>query len=161
MQTDRSLDARERRPRDPGQVRAAVPVAARRPLKLGPIISPLVAMVLAAVSVFPVIYMFSASLMQPSQIFSVPLQLIPNPPRPANFVDIFSQFNIGHYLFNSVLVAVCVVILNLFFCSLTGYSLAKFRYPGRSIVFGFILSTMMIPFNVILVPLYVVIRNRV
>jgi multiple sugar transport system permease protein len=120
---------------------------------------PAIGVVLGIVSVFPVLYMFSASLMQPSQIFSVPLQLVPQPPRPQNFVDIFAQFNIGHYLRNSLLFTSCVVLLNLFFCSLTGYSLAKFRFPGRRVIFLFILSTMMVPFNVIIVPLYAVVRS--
>jgi multiple sugar transport system permease protein len=120
---------------------------------------PAIGLVLAIVSVFPVLYMFSASLMQPSQIFSMPLQLVPQPPRPQNFVDIFAQFNIGHYLRNSLLFTSCVVLLNLLFCSLTGYSLAKFRFPGRRVIFLFILSTMMVPFNVIVVPLYAVVRS--
>jgi multiple sugar transport system permease protein len=120
---------------------------------------PAIGLVLAIVSAFPVLYMFSASLMQPSQIFSMPLQLVPQPPRPQNFVDIFAQFNIGHYLRNSLLFTSCVVLLNLLFCSLTGYSLAKFRFPGRRVIFLFILSTMMVPFNVIVVPLYAVVRS--
>ena len=139
-------------------------LAAARPavhirIKTTDIAFPAIGLVLAIVSVFPVLYMFSASLMQPSQIFSVPLQLVPQPPRPQNFVDIFAQFNIGHYLRNSLLFTSCVVLLNLFFCSLTGYSLAKFRFPGRRVIFLFILSTMMVPFNVIVVPLYAVVRS--
>ena len=147
MQTDRSLVAT--RP-------AARP---RAHVKMTDVLFPLIGLVLGLVAVFPVVYMFSASLMQPNQIFSVPLQLVPQPPRPQNFVDIFAQFNIGHYLRNSLLFTSCVVLLNLFFCSLTGYSLAKFRFPGRRVIFLFILSTMMVPFNVIVVPLYAVVRS--
>jgi multiple sugar transport system permease protein len=138
---------------------AAARPAAHIHIKTTDIAFPAIGLVLAIVSVFPVLYMFSASLMQPSQIFSVPLQLVPQPPRPQNFVDIFAQFNIGHYLRNSLLFTSCVVLLNLFFCSLTGYSLAKFRFPGRRVIFLFILSTMMVPFNVIVVPLYAVVRS--
>lgn len=128
-------------------------------LSLRPALFLVVSLVIAAVSIAPVAYLFSASLMQPSQIFSVPLQLVPHPPRLQNFVDIFVHYNIGHYLFNSSIVAFCVVSLNLLFCSLTGYSLAKFRYPGRELIFVFILATMMVPFNVIVVPLYTVVRS--
>ena len=147
MQTDRSLVAT--RP-------AARP---RAHVKMTDVLFPLIGLVLGIVAVFPVVYMFSASLMQPNQVFSVPLQLVPQPPRPQNFVDIFAQFNIGHYLRNSLLFTSCVVLLNLFFCSLTGYSLAKFRFPGRRVMFLVILSTMMVPFNVIVVPLYAVVRS--
>jgi ABC-type glycerol-3-phosphate transport system permease component len=132
-----------------------------KPQRIKPkqVILPIVALAFALLNIVPVAYLFSASLMQPTQIFTVPLQLVPNPPRPQNFADVFQQFSIGHYLWNSIWVASVVVLLNLFFCSLTGYSLAKFNYPGRSVIFMFILCTMMIPFNVIVVPLYVVMRN--
>ena len=123
------------------------------------VVLPIVALAFALANIIPVLYLFSASLMQSSQILTIPLQFVPSPPRPQNFSDVFQQFNIGHYLFNSVWVACTVVLLNLFFCSLTGYSLAKFSYPGRSVIFFIILCTMMIPFNVIIVPLYVVMRN--
>lgn len=141
--------------------RGAAPwtIRARRHPRVRAIVLPLTALALGVVSVFPVVYLFSAALMQPSQIFSLPLQLLPQPPRPQNFVDVFTQFNIGHYLGNSVLVSGSVVVLNLMFCSLTGYSLAKFRFPGRACLFWFILATMMIPFNVISVPLYAVVRS--
>ena len=138
---------------------ASIRAPMRRRSTVSAFVYPLIGVIVATVSVFPVLYLFSAAFMQPDQIFSTPLQLVPRPPRPQNFVDIFSQFNIGHYLLNSVMVTTSVVVLNLFFCSITGYSLAKFRFPGRNIIFLFILSTMMIPFNVIIVPLYVVIRN--
>jgi ABC-type glycerol-3-phosphate transport system permease component len=131
----------------------------RHRIKPKQVILPIVALAFALANLVPVLYLFSASFMQPTQIFTIPLQLIPNPPRPQNFADVFQQFSIGHYLWNSVWVASTVVLLNLFFCSLTGYSLAKFNYPGRSLIFMFILCTMMIPFNVIVVPLYVVMRN--
>src|SRR5207248_7303336 len=150
MQIDHGLEA--------PNVSLAPPVSRRR-VRMAPFLVPLVGLALAVVAVFPVLYMFSASLMQPDQVGSTPLQLLPHPVRWRNFGDIFSQFNIGHYLVNSVFVAACVVLLNLFFFSLTGYSLAKFRFPGQELMFGLILATIIIPFNVIIVPLYVVIRS--
>ena len=159
MHTDHGLDARILTPSQQRRRGRATPPMARSRPKPRRIIAPVVALALALVSVFPVIYLLSASFMQPEQIFSVSLQLVPHPPRPQNYADIFSQFNIGHYLLNSVLVTSTVMLLNLFFCSLTGYSLAKFRFPGRKAILWFILSTMMIPFNVIVVPLYAVVRN--
>lgn len=158
MRTDQRLEAP---PAPPEHTRIAAP-SATRPwprLRARAVLLPAAALALGLVSVFPVLYLFAASLMQSNQIFNVPVQLIPQPPRPQNFVDIFTQFNIGHYLGNSVLVTSCVVFLNLLFCSLTGYSLAKFRFPGREILFWCILATLMIPFNVIIVPLYAVVRS--
>jgi multiple sugar transport system permease protein len=60
---------------------------------------------------------------------------------------------------NSIIVTGSVVLLNLVFCPLVGYSLAKFDYPGKNILFVFILSTIMVPFTAILVPLYLIVRS--
>ena len=51
------------------------------------------------------------------------------------------------------------MLLNVFFCTLSGYSLAKFRYPGKNLIFASIMGTIMVPFNVIVVPLYLIIRQ--
>src|SRR5207248_4890077 len=86
MQIDHGLEA--------PNVSLAPPVSRRR-VRMAPFLVPLVGLALAVVAVFPVLYMFSASLMQPEQVGSTPLQLLPHPVRWRNFGDIFSQFNIG------------------------------------------------------------------
>ena len=96
MQIDHGLAARRA---------SLAPPVARRRVRVATVLLPLVGLALAVVAVFPVLYMFSASLMQPEQVGSTPLQLLPHPVRWRNFGDIFSQFNIGHYLVNSVFVA--------------------------------------------------------
>lgn len=109
--------------------------------------------------VFPIAYMFSASLMSKQDIFSTPIRLVPASFQWSNYVEIFVRFNLHVYFLNSVLVVICVVAGNAFLSTMVGYSLSKFAYPGRTLVFYFILGTMMVPLTVIVIPLYVLVRS--
>jgi multiple sugar transport system permease protein len=111
----------------------------------------------ATVMIFPVIYMFSASLMSRQEIFSTPIKIFPEALRFSNYIEVFTRFNIHMYLNNSIIVAVSVIAISAFTSTLVGYSLAKFQFPGKQFVFYFIIATMMIPFTVIVIPLYLLI----
>ncbi len=107
----------------------------------------------------PILWMVSASFMTRSDVLSTPIHLLPPVWQPQNYLDVFIDFNIGLYFMNSVIVTGSIVLLNLLFCSMVGYSLAKFDYPGKTILFLFIMATVMIPFAVILIPLYLIVRS--
>lgn len=113
----------------------------------------------ALLMILPVLWMVSASFMTRSDVLSTPVHLIPPVWQPQNYQEVFTDFNLGRYLMNSVIVTGSVVLLNLFFCSLVGYSLAKFDYPGKNLIFMFIMATIMVPFTVILIPLYLIVRS--
>ena len=113
----------------------------------------------AIIFLTPILWMLSASFMQRTDITASPTNILPPSWRVENYTEIFTLFNFGRFLLNSILVTASIVFLNVFFCAMTGYSLAKFRYPGRNAIFTFIMATMMIPFNVILIPLYLLIRQ--
>jgi len=112
-----------------------------------------------ALTVLPVFWMFMASFMTLGDVFATPVNLIPPKWQPENFITIFTDFNIGLYFKNSLIITGSIVILQVFFCSIVGYGLAKFDFPGKNIVFMFIMATLMIPFAVILVPLYLIVRS--
>jgi multiple sugar transport system permease protein len=112
----------------------------------------------AAVILLPVYWMFMASFMERGDVLATPINFVPPIWHPENYVRIFRDFDIGLYFANSVIVTGAVVILNVIFCSLVGYSLAKFDYPGKTIIFLFIMSTVMVPFAVLLIPLYLIVR---
>jgi len=107
----------------------------------------------------PVLWMLSASFMTREDILSTPINYIPPTWRPENYEDIFVRFNLGRFLLNSVVVTSAVVTLNVLLSSCVGYSLAKFRYPGRNILFLLMLSTIMVPFTVIMIPLFTLLRE--
>jgi ABC-type glycerol-3-phosphate transport system permease component len=107
----------------------------------------------------PVYYMVSTSFKAESEVFALPIHWIPHEFHPENYVEAFQTAPFALYFRNSVVVAVTVVLSTLFFSALAGYGFAKFSFPGKTLAFLFVLSTMMIPFQVLLIPLYVVVYN--
>jgi len=104
-------------------------------------------------------YMLSTALKVRGEVFKRSFVWIPADPQWSNFTDALSQYNIGHYFVNSMIVAISVTILNLITCSLAGYSFAKFSYPFRDVVFGVVLATMMIPLASMIIPLFMVVKS--
>lgn len=105
----------------------------------------------------PILFMFSTSLKSAGQIYD--LRLIPQEPSFANYVEVLSEGKFFRWFLNSSLVAVCVTLSNCFFDSLVGYTLAKFRFRGRQFVFIAILSTLMIPTEMLVIPWYLMASN--
>ena len=102
--------------------------------------------------VTPLLYMFSTSLKTPGQIYD--LRLIPANPTLGNYLEVLSEGSFLRWFVNSSFVAIVVTVSNLFFDSLVGYTLAKFRFRGRRLVFIAILSTLMIPTEMLVIPWY-------
>ena len=114
-------------------------------------------------TVVPLFFMFSASLMQKNQILRMPYGWIPRPFYPQNYYQAL-RGNDGSWIFprnmfNSLLVSSVAALTSVALASITGYGLAKFRFKGRNFVFMMIMATMMIPFEAIMIPLYMVARG--
>ncbi|HAJ36534.1 MAG TPA: ABC transporter permease [Chloroflexi bacterium] len=107
----------------------------------------------------PALYMVSASLMNSQDFFAAQVKLLPSSLYLQNYIEVFSVFNFGNYLKNSFIVTGAVVLLNLIFTPMVGYSLAKFDFPGKTVLLLFVLATIMIPFTAILIPLFLIIRS--
>ncbi len=121
----------------------------------------LVLLAMLAFTLMPIIFMISASLMTSRQILRMPFSWIPEQLNWINFAKAI-QGNDQNYVFvrniiNSLVVSVTVAITTVLIASLTGYGLAKFRFRGRNTVFMMIMGTMMIPFETIMIPLYMVV----
>ncbi len=91
-----------------------------------------------------------------ADLFSYPPQWIPDPVVWSNFVKSWDLLPFGLYIFNTFFIAITTVILNLFLCSLTGYALARMHFFGRQAIFYAVLATTMVPFQVLLIPLFIV-----
>jgi putative chitobiose transport system permease protein len=111
---------------------------------------------IALVMLIPLVWLVSTSFKSPTEdIFQFPPQLIPSQPTFENFVTVWRSNPFGRYLFNSTLVSVLTVALNLLFCSLAAYPLARLAFRGREIIFSAIVATILIPFQIVMIPLYV------
>ncbi len=107
----------------------------------------------------PYFWMVSSSLKTGAEVFELPIHWIPQETQWENYPNALSRGAFGIYFFNSTIVALAVMAGNLLFCSLAGYGLAKFRFPYRGLCFRFILSTLMLPLEIVLVPTFLVVRE--
>ncbi len=111
---------------------------------------------IAFVMLFPLLWLLGTSFKsQTENIFQFPPQLFPSQPTFQNFITVWQSNPFGQYLFNSTIVAVLTVSLNLLFCSLAAYPLARLNFRGRDLIFSAIVSTIMIPFQIVMIPLYI------
>ncbi len=111
---------------------------------------------IAVITLFPLLWLVSTALKSPTEnIFQSPPQLLPSQPTLDNFSSVWQSLPFGQYLYNSTLVAVLTVGLNLIFCALAAYPLARLSFPGRDWIFIAIVSTIMIPFQIVMIPLFV------
>ena len=106
------------------------------------------------VMLLPLIWMTSAAFKPLPEVMRVPPTWIPEQPTLANFRAVFAQFPFPRYILNSLVVAAVVVLSTLVTSSMAGYALAKFDFPGRSVLFVAILASLMVPFQVRMIPLY-------
>jgi ABC-type glycerol-3-phosphate transport system permease component len=118
-------------------------------------------LVLAAVSafmVFPFVWMLVSSLKPFTEIFAG-THFLPQHWTLHNFSSFFHQADAVRAIWNSFYIATSTTALSLFLCALGGYGFAKFRFVGRNFLFGFVIATLAVPFAVIVVPLFVMMRN--
>lgn len=111
---------------------------------------------IAFVMLFPLLWLISTSFKSPAEdIFQFPPQLFPTQPTWQNFVTVWQNNPFGQYLFNSIMVATLAVSLNLLFCSLAAYPFARLDFRGKELLFAGVISTIMIPFQIVMIPLYI------
>jgi multiple sugar transport system permease protein len=115
-----------------------------------------IAAVFGIVMVFPIYYLFVGSLRLPNHVFEANFW----PPRMTlmNFMEVF-QTNFMHSIWNSIIVSTTVTVVALLFHSMSGYALARLNFPGRSLIFAWMVSTLMVPFSVIMIPLFMITKN--
>lgn len=102
----------------------------------------------------PFVWTIFSSLKTPSELYMFPPQWLPATPRFVNYQEVFEISPYGRWLWNSVVVAVLATLGSVLSAALVGYSFARFRYPGRDLIFLITLSTLMLPVEVTLIPLY-------
>ncbi|MFD3400584.1 carbohydrate ABC transporter permease [Kribbella sp. NPDC058693] len=126
--------------------------------RIGRIIGILVLVLAAMVALGPLLWTVTTSLRTPAEAFSNPPQWIPLHPDFSNYSAVFDRIPIGRFFFNSVIVTGLIVIGQTITCTLSGYAFAMINFPGRSVIFGIFLATMMVPLQTIIIPVFVIIR---
>ncbi|NLW60099.1 MAG: carbohydrate ABC transporter permease [Firmicutes bacterium] len=119
----------------------------------------LAALVVFFVAVFPFGWMLSTSLKRPEDTFTSVPKLIPPQFTLENYRRAFQDTLLGRYILNSLYVASVVTLASLVLATLAGYGFSRFRFPGRQAWLLFILCIQMLPSVVIIIPLFIVMRN--
>ena len=110
---------------------------------------------LALLVLVPLLWLVTTSLKGPAEdIFSSPPALLPLEPSLQAYVRLFQDNPLTTYLLNSTIVSALAVLANVLFCSLAAYPLARMRFAGRGLVLGMVVATILIPFQVVMIPLY-------
>lgn len=119
----------------------------------------LLLMALTAVFILPIAWMLMMSFQAGEKMFQLRTEWIPAVWHFENYPNALSRAPFAQYFLNSGIVSIIVMITNVVFCTLAGYGLAKFRFPGSSLLLLLILSTMMLPLEVTLVPTFLVVHK--
>lgn len=113
----------------------------------------------AAFALLPLIWMVSASFMQPGEANTYPPRLLSGHPTLEHYRTLFTRLNLGRYFLNSVIVAVTATVVSLLINSMAGYAFAKLRFRGRDRLFRFLTLGLVIPVQVSMLPLFLIMRE--
>ncbi|MCJ7723270.1 MAG: carbohydrate ABC transporter permease [Anaerolineales bacterium] len=113
-----------------------------------------IAIFVALTVIFPLIWILLTAFKSLPETYIWPPTLLPANWRFDSFSQLFQVVPFARFFLNSVWVSLPICILNLLFCSLAGYVFAKFQFPGKSILFIIVLATIMIPFQVTMIPAF-------
>jgi len=115
----------------------------------------LLMVVVAMLFLTPLLWMISSSLKPDYQVFEVPTYLIPREVRWQNYPDALTYVNFGRFTVNSLVIAGITIVGHLLSCTLIAYAFARLRAPGKNTLFLIVLATMMLPYPVTMIPLFI------
>ena len=110
-------------------------------------------------AIIPILWMVLSSFKSLEDMFRVPMDWLPNPWYFQAYPEAWAQRDFTRYFLNSAFISISITLGNILFCSMAGYALAKFRFVGRQFLFLTILSTLMLPLEVTMVPLFLIIKE--
>ncbi len=127
----------------------------KRKTKLWNVIFTILLSLISVTMLLPLVWMISTALKNNNQVFIIPPQWIPDPVKWDNFIEVFRIAPIGSGIKNSLLIAISVIPIGMFFTSLSAFAFAKLRMRGKNILFMALLATSMVPFPVVMIPQFI------
>ncbi|MCQ2612538.1 MAG: carbohydrate ABC transporter permease [Treponemataceae bacterium] len=113
----------------------------------------------AILTLIPFVWMLSASLKWDKDVFKYPIEWIPKEPRWSNYVEIWQTIPLGKFIFNTAKLTLIVTLLQMFTSSFAAYSFAKLNFKGKKILFLCYISTIAMPWQVYMVPQFIMMRG--
>lgn len=135
------------------------PTPAGRSRTVGRVVSKTIVLILliavACLSIIPFLWLLRSSFMSDGQIFKVPPEWLPSPIVWTNFADAFAAQPFLRYFLNTMVIIVIVVPGVLISCSAAAFAFARLHWPGRNLVFGLLMTGLMLPYAVTLIPTFI------
>lgn len=119
----------------------------------------LILVLVAGMMVVPFLWMVTTSLKAPGTEFAYPPQILPTQFDFSNYQRLFENLPFGRYLLNTLFITLATVVGQVAICSLAAYGFARLNFMGRDTIFVLYLTTMMIPFQITLIPMYLIITG--
>ena len=127
----------------------------KKPLPIGRIILIMIALVLLIAVLFPFIWLFLASFKFDNEIIQYPPSLFPNRFTFLQYLKVWDSIPLLRFCLNTVIFAGSATLLSVLFDSMAGYAFARINFKGQNILFALVIITMMVPFQVIMIPLFI------
>jgi multiple sugar transport system permease protein len=141
------------------QLSTAAVKASRKPFPIGTIITLLILGFGSVLMIAPFLWIIQAAFGETTEVFRLPPQWFPQNPSLDNFHQVFRQVPYHLFMGNSLKLAIIVTVGQLITCSLAAYAFARLEFPGRNVLFVLLLSALMIPGQVTIVPLFILVRQ--
>ena len=131
----------------------------RRRIPLDMILTILLLGVAAVIMLAPIVYTISTSLRSPMESFTLPPKWLPTSPDWENYRMVFETVPLKRFFWNSTVVTSLIVAGQLVTAAMAGYAFARLKFPGRSALFWLVLSTLMIPLQATIIPVFVLVSK--
>ncbi|HKI55796.1 MAG TPA: carbohydrate ABC transporter permease [Trueperaceae bacterium] len=111
------------------------------------------------VMLVPFVYMLATSFKPNTMVLEIPLQFFPRHPTAANYVQAWTSNQFGRFFLNSLIVAVATTTAAVLLSAMMAFAFARFRFPGRGLLFGLVLIALMVPTMMMLIPQFLLARH--
>lgn len=133
-------------------------IAGKR-ITVGKVVQYLILILMFVVLVGPFVWELSLSLKGPGDnVYAVPPYIIPKTPTLENYVDVFRQVPVAHYMLNSLIVACISIAGNIILSTMAGYALGRLKWKGRGLVFAIFMGTMVIPLEGVMISQFLIVK---
>jgi len=123
------------------------------------ILQHVIVVLLAIFCLFPVVWVILSSFKPQSELFKIPMTFLPKEWTLENYIEALSRGSFVTYFSNTLFVAVVATVITVFINIMSGYALAKYIFPGRNLIFTIMIGTLMIPLQVIMIPIFLQLKR--
>ena len=134
--------------------RSANALSVRYHIQVRPVLAYVLLCLVAAIFLLPLFWMLSSSLKPEWQVLATPPVWLPNPPRWQNYPEALTYVPFARYAANTLIICAGAIVGHLLSCTIVAYGFARLRAPGKGFFFALVLSTLMLPYPVTMVPLF-------